>query len=100
MTTHAERLAAVDPKNLDPETLWFRMLATKQVIEEFEAAREVDPVDVAAFITDLKLALNGDILQDEISGNLMRFRPGQGQLLTALMRSDQAAADDIEGGGE
>jgi len=100
MDSHAERLARIDPKKLDPETLWFRMLATKQVIEEFETARDAGPVDVAHFVYDLKLALNGDILQDQISGGLMRFQPGQGQLLSALIGSDKALADDIEDGGE
>lgn len=99
MSTHAERLAEVDPTTLDPETLWFRMLATKQVIEEFEATGDAGPAELAAFIRDLKLALDGDVLQDEISGKLMRFRPGQGRLLMALLRG-QVTVDCDEDGGD
>ncbi|GAA3878686.1 hypothetical protein GCM10022243_49250 [Saccharothrix violaceirubra] len=80
-----------DPSRYDPVDLWDRMLAAKQVVEEFEAG--VDPGEqVAAFLYDLKLALNGDVLRDEITGELMRFRPGHGQALTALLAAGREAS--------
>jgi hypothetical protein len=61
------------------------------VIKEFKP--ETKSLELARFLLDIRAAVDGDLLEDEDTGKLLRFAPGQGRLLTALL-SSQAAEDE------
>jgi hypothetical protein len=70
------------------QTLWYRLEVAARVIKEFKP--ETKSLELARFLLDIRAAVDGDLLEDEDTGKLMRFAPGQGRLLTALLASHPA----------
>lgn len=69
----------------DAPTLWRRLQVAARVIKAFQP--ENPSSELVAFLRDIRDAVDGDLLEDELSGDLMRFARGQGRLLTALLAS-------------
>jgi hypothetical protein len=90
---------SVDVVARDPglaSRLWERMQATAQVIREFEQGDAAGDQAVRSFVDDLKRALDGDILRDEVSGSLVRFRRGEGRLVGDLVSGFPVDCDEGE----
>jgi hypothetical protein len=85
-----------DGPRSDAPTLWRRLQVAARVIKAFKP--EDPSPELVAFLRDIRDAVDGDLLQDELSGDLMRFARGQGRLLTALLaaQSTEIAEDPTD----
>jgi hypothetical protein len=77
-----------DGPRSDAPTLWRRLQVAARLIKAFKP--EDPSPELVAFLRDIRDAVDGDLLEDELSGDLMRFARGQGRLLTALLAAQGA----------
>ena len=90
-----ENTAETTPRFADPAAnmLADRIDVIQRLVSDYAKAGDHDN-GTKRFLRDLVLAMGGDIMLDENSGELFRFAPGQGRLLSALLYGADGALGD------